>query len=189
MWFIAVSLGASLFVSLVLFEVLARIIESQRRDSPELRERLDLLTPNPNGTGSYRLKPDIDLVTPIGRRAVRIQSNRHGMHWREVAIRNNDGRRRIAFLGDSFTFGAFPQAYLQVFARDRDIPYLDLLPILRLHVSRTNERLFLAGDPHLNNRGHEIVGQRMADWFRCCVKNRKRLSKESTTRVTVPDES
>ena len=86
--------------------------------------------------------------------------------------------------GSDYDIG-FPQAYLQVFARDRDIPYLDLLPILRAHVRDTNERLFVAGDTHLNNRGHEIVGQRMADWFRCCVKNRKRLSKESRTRVTV----
>ena len=82
----------------------------------------------------------------------------------------------------------FPQAYREVFARDRDIPCLDLLPILRSHVTGTNERLFLAGDPHLNNRGHEIVGQLMADWFRCCVKNRKRLSRESRTRVRVPND-
>jgi len=394
--FIAVSLAASLFVSLVLFEVGARIIESQRSDRPQRRERLDLLMTNPNGTGSYRLKPDVDLVTRIDRREVRIRTNRHGMHWRDVTIRKNDGRRRIAFLGDSFTFGSwaggyeesfvgtfdksvsperwevlnfgvggygladeelllreqvlefspsyvivvvfagndfrdtylgidkesiidgaaelqdtkvravvpaellvddttvsapcalapgprrwleglssfrlmspwlgienlciefavnrnftmytfwsqypypdtalaakdavvetltrmdslleehrahlaivtlptseqvhartetgvdydigFPQAYLQVFARDQDIPYLDLLPILRSHVRGTNERLFLAGDPHLNNRGHEIVGEHIADWFRCCVRNRKRLSKESRTRVTVPND-
>ena len=76
---------------------------------------MDLLTPNPNGTGSYRLKPDIDLVTRIGRREVRIRTNRHGMHWSEVTIRKNDGRRRIAFLGDSFTFGAWADGYEESF--------------------------------------------------------------------------
>ena len=68
-----------------------------------------------------------------------------------------------------------PQAYLHVFARERDIPYIDLLPILRAHVMRTNERLFLKSDTHLNNRGHEIVGKKLAEWFRCCVRDRERL--------------
>jgi lysophospholipase L1-like esterase len=66
-----------------------------------------------------------------------------------------------------------PQAYLRLFARERGIPYIDLLPVLRAHVQRTNERLYLAGDTHLNNRGHELVGEALADWFRCCVKTRR----------------
>jgi lysophospholipase L1-like esterase len=69
---------------------------------------------------------------------------------------------------------SLPQAYLQLFARERDIPYIDLLPVLREHVQRTNERLYVAGDTHLNNRGHELVGEALADWFRCCVKTRRR---------------
>jgi hypothetical protein len=73
-----------------------------------------------------------------------------------------------------------PQAYLHVFARERDIPYIDLLPILRAHVARTNERLFLKSDTHLNNRGHEIVGRSLAEWFRCCVRDRARLIRKNT---------
>ena len=69
---------------------------------------------------------------------------------------------------------AFPQVYLQVFARERGIPYLDLLPRLRAHVRSTNHRLYVEGDTHLNNRGHALVGAWMADWFRCCVKNQPR---------------
>jgi len=69
---------------------------------------------------------------------------------------------------------ALPQLYLQSFARERDIPYIDLLPILRSHVERTNERVFVRSDPHLNNRGHEIVGGSLAEWFRCCVRNPRR---------------
>ena len=344
-------------------------------------ERLDLLQPNPHGTGSYRLKPNLDLKARVGAREVRIRSNSHGMPWREVEVEPADGRRRIAFLGDSFTFGcwadgweqafpavfeanvsrrlwevmsfgvggygladeelllreevirfgvdyvviaifngndlrdtwlgidkerlvegtaeldqsvlrarvpekelrrdtttsrpcalgpvrrlfersaafqlaapliglenqclefaangkftmysywsqvpyppvaldardatletlaridayllergvrlavatiptreqvhalrdsghgfdiALPQAWIRVFARERGIPYLDLLPALREHVLKTNERIYVAGDTHLNNRGHELVGRRMAEWFRCCVKNQPR---------------
>jgi lysophospholipase L1-like esterase len=76
-------------------------------------------------------------------------------------------------VGDGYDIG-FPQAYLHLFARERDIPYIDLLPALREHVERTNERIFVSGDTHLNNRGHQLVGEALADWFRCCVKTRRR---------------
>jgi hypothetical protein len=76
-------------------------------------------------------------------------------------------------VGDGYDID-LPQAYLHLFARERDIPYIDLLPALREHVERTNERIFVSGDTHLNNRGHELVGEALADWFRCCVKTRRR---------------
>lgn len=59
----------------------------------------------------------------------------------------------------------FPQAYLQVFARDRGIPYLDLLPLLREHVARTNQQLYWQGDIHFNERGHMLVGNLIGDWL------------------------
>ena len=65
----------------------------------------------------------------------------------------------------------FPQAYLQLFAREQGIPYLDLLPIFREHVSRTNENIYVKGDTHLNNEGHALAGWHISEWFRCCVKN------------------
>ena len=46
----------------------------------------------------------------------------------------------------------FPQAYLQLFAREQRIPYLDLLPIFREHVSRTNENIYVKGDTHQQRR-------------------------------------
>lgn len=376
---VALSLGVCLFLAIV--ELGARVIEP--REPPRRGQELDILMPNPHGTGSYRLKPNLDITTKAGGRSVRIRTNRHGMPWREVEIEKTDRRRRIAFLGDSFTFGSWadsyeksfvgvfegnvsrerwevlnfgvggyglgdmelllseeviafspsyvvvvvftgndfrdtflgldkerivngvahlkdtvvrtrvpaellvedtsvsapcerpsflsrsldelisfqmlspyiglenlcvdfavnrnftaysfwsqypypeaateakdmviaalermgslladhrarlaiavlptyeqvharesagadydillPQANLHVYARERDIPYIDLLPILRAHVLRTNERLFLKSDTHLNNRGHEIVGKKLAEWFRCCVRDRARL--------------
>lgn len=385
--FFSITLFTSLVVSLLLLEFGARLIEARNLAEPAGTRMRSLLVPNPRGTGSYRLKPNFDFVTRIAGREVRIHTNKQGMPWRDVSVGKTDRRRRVAFMGDSFTFGCWadnyekafvgvfdrsvsperfevlnfgvggygladmelqvqeevirfspkfvvaviftgndfrdtllgvdkedlvdgtarmndanlrarvpdellrfdgtlsqscprestimrsldelsafrllspflglenlcvdfavnqnfrmytfwsqypypklaiegkdaalstleridryldargvrlaiaalpmmeqvqarsdfgddydiglPQAYLHLFARERDIPYLDLLPALREHVQRTNERLYVSGDTHLNNRGHELVGEALADWFRCCVKTRRRGLKPS----------
>ena len=64
-----------------------------------------LATQNPHGTGSFRLKPNLDFAYPYGAKQVRIRTNSHGMRWREVALTKLAGKKRIAFVGDSFTFG------------------------------------------------------------------------------------
>ena len=69
-------------------------------------EKLSLFEPNPEGTGSYRLKPNLDLVTSVAGSEVKIHTNSHGMPWREVSVEPS-GKRRIAFFGDSFTFGSW----------------------------------------------------------------------------------
>ena len=79
--------------------------------------------------------------------------------------------RRLA--GPGFDL-RFPQEWIRVFARDRGIPYLDAMPVLRGRFERTNERLFVPGDTHLNARGHRLVGEAVAEWFRCCVRRRER---------------
>lgn len=66
---------------------------------------------------------------------------------------------------------ALPQVYVQTYARERGIPYLDLLPILRDHVARSNERLYVVGDTHWNERGHALAGEAIVRWFRCCVRS------------------
>lgn len=68
---------------------------------------LDLLQPNPAGTGSYRLRPNLDLETQVGTTRVRIRTNSHGMNWRETPLQGDARRPRVAFLGDSFTFGSW----------------------------------------------------------------------------------
>ena len=70
-------------------------------------EELDLLQPNPAGTGSYRLRPNLDLETQAGTTRVHIKTNSHGMNWRETALTGDPRRPRVAFLGDSFTFGSW----------------------------------------------------------------------------------
>lgn len=60
---------------------------------------------NPNGTGSYRLRPNLDFTYAYGGKRVRITTNSHGMRWREVPLSKPPGKKRIAFVGDSFIFG------------------------------------------------------------------------------------
>lgn len=65
---------------------------------------------------------------------------------------------------------ALPQVYVQAFARDHGIPYLDLLPVFRRHLERTGESLYIDGDIHLNQAGHRLAGEQIAEWFRCCLR-------------------
>ena len=58
-----------------------------------------------------------------------------------------------------------PQCYLQDYAMDNDIAYLDLLPSLRDHVRINSKKIYVTGDPHFNTSGHEIVGSLLAEWF------------------------
>jgi lysophospholipase L1-like esterase len=64
----------------------------------------------------------------------------------------------------------FPQIYVQAFAREHGIPYLDLLPIFRAHVADHNRPLYPDGDIHLNQLGHQLAREAIADWFRASVK-------------------
>ncbi|MBN1364473.1 MAG: SGNH/GDSL hydrolase family protein [Syntrophaceae bacterium] len=60
---------------------------------------------------------------------------------------------------------SLPQKFVATFARDRDIPYLDLLPILRKHVTSDRPNPYVPGDPHFNDVGHRLVGYCLATWF------------------------
>jgi len=89
-------------------EGFARFREGQLRAAPAAApEALQLLQPNPAGTGSYRLRPGLEIHTRVGHQDVLIRTNSHGMNWREVEKRADPRRARIAFLGDSFTFGCW----------------------------------------------------------------------------------
>jgi hypothetical protein len=83
-------------IGLGVVEVLLRAIEPRP---------LAVARENPSGTGSYRLKPNLDLTYLQAGRRVRVKTNAHGMRWRKVATSKSVGTERIAFLGDSFTFG------------------------------------------------------------------------------------
>ena len=64
----------------------------------------------------------------------------------------------------------FPQKYIENFARQNEIPYLDLLPLLRAYVQKQEKPVYpdtfrKGGDIHFNNHGHAIVGRYIYDWF------------------------
>jgi len=85
-----------ILVGLCLVEALLRVTEPKP---------LAIARENPNGTGSYRLKPRLNLTYLQGDGRVTIKTNSHGMRWREVSVAKEGGKQRVAFLGDSFTFG------------------------------------------------------------------------------------
>ena len=79
----------------------------ESRNPRAVPQDLPLLQENPAGTGSYRLRPNLDFETRVGTRRIRIKTNSHGMHGRETSLKATPGRPRVAFLGDSFTFGSW----------------------------------------------------------------------------------
>ena len=89
---------ASLAVSLGLAELVLRAINYAPAEYAYFRE-------NPNGTASYRLRPNLDVVASFGQMKIVVKTNSHGMRWREVPVNKPPMGSRIAFVGDSFTFG------------------------------------------------------------------------------------
>ena len=67
-----------------------------------------------------------------------------------LPTRNQVYSKRMS--GDHYDID-LPQAYVRLFAREANIPFLDLLPPLRAYVTETNKNLFVRGDTHLNNKG------------------------------------
>jgi lysophospholipase L1-like esterase len=91
-------LAGSMTISLVGAEATLRLIDFRPGELRLYREA-------PDGSGLFRLKPNLDIVTRIGAQRITIRTNSRGMRWREVSYASADGRKRIAFVGDSFTFG------------------------------------------------------------------------------------
>lgn len=100
-------LFALLAVGLVGLVIFA-IAETGLRYRESLRRlEVPIMTKNLHGTGSYRLEPNFSMSTRVNDRPVRLETNEHGMHWKPVEVAKPGGRQRIAFLGDSFTFGSW----------------------------------------------------------------------------------
>lgn len=89
---------SSVALTLVLAESALRLLGFGSRELPIFRE-------NPSGAGSYRLRPGLNVATSFHGRPCTIDTNSHGMRWREVSREPRSGTTRIAVLGDSFTFG------------------------------------------------------------------------------------
>ncbi len=98
--------GGAAVVALAIGEWGLRLADAAPAEAAAV-DHLRVLQPNPSGRGSYRLKPDLRQRVRVGNLEVEIRTNRFGMPWREVARDRAPGRLRVAFLGDSFTFGCW----------------------------------------------------------------------------------
>jgi lysophospholipase L1-like esterase len=112
--FAAIAMGLGLAVALAISEVTLLIVE--KRALPPSQPSLALLQANPNGTGSYRLIPNLRREATVKGRTVRIETNSYGMRWREVNRVKPAGVQRIALLGDSFAFGCWSSSIEKSFA-------------------------------------------------------------------------
>ncbi len=112
-------------------ELVARQREARLAERARQAPGLNLLRENPHGTGSYRLRPGLDVSVQIKGRTFRVRTNSHGMHWRELPQRKPLGRKRVAFLGDSFTFGCWApsveESFVGVFERQGQLERLEAL--------------------------------------------------------------
>jgi lysophospholipase L1-like esterase len=91
-----------------------------------------------------------------------------GIRFAVVSLPTRDQVYARETSGEEFDVD-FPQAYVRIWARERGIPFLDLLSDLRARAQKTNEDLYVKGETHLNEAGHRITGERIAEWFLCCV--------------------
>lgn len=102
---IVVNWSIMLLVTLVLAEIAVRIWEASM--GVHNAYKFDVYRPNPNGTGSLRLKPDMDATLNVEGQAITMKTNSMGMAWREVDPKQKNGKQRVAFIGDSFTMGLY----------------------------------------------------------------------------------
>lgn len=97
--FLTVLLALSTAGVFIPFEMLVR--------HQETMEVIPLVRDNPHGSGSHRNKPNLQFTGLVKGHKIRIQTNPQGMHWYPVSNVSTSGLDRVAFVGDSFTFGCW----------------------------------------------------------------------------------
>jgi lysophospholipase L1-like esterase len=110
---LAVGIGCVLLV--VLAELTVRYLDTQQQERSHENPMGAIFRANPEGTGSFRLKENYAAMAELEGHTISVELNSHGMHWREVALEKPAGRQRIAFVGDSFTFGQWATTYEESF--------------------------------------------------------------------------
>jgi len=90
-------------------EISLQIAKRNKKIVTDLRD-LNIIIKNPKGTGSYRYKPNLDLIykfkTGGGLVSINIKTNSFGMRWKNVTIDNLEKKKRIAFIGDGYVAGS-----------------------------------------------------------------------------------
>ena len=98
--FVTLVLGLIAITSLGILEIGLRIYYWYKTP-----DDLSLFVPKPNG--SFDLKPNMTVTTRVDKAEINIVTNSHGMRWREISRKPDPKSPRIAFVGDSFTFGCW----------------------------------------------------------------------------------
>ncbi|MAG57958.1 MAG: hypothetical protein CMJ83_16865 [Planctomycetes bacterium] len=67
---------------------------------------------------------------------------------------------------------ALPQRKIAEWLRERDVPHLDLLPVLRAvpPLADGMRHLYHLRDTHWNRRGNDVAGRAVAEFVRTCIK-------------------
>ena len=114
----SLSVRKKIAFSAIIFSTLAVVFFAATKFTLEYLEKpkeLALLRENPHGTGSFRLRPNLKVSTNVSNTNIKISTNSHGMRWREVDLNNSHNKVRIAFVGDSFTFGCWAESIQSTF--------------------------------------------------------------------------
>ena len=108
----ALAFSLSLLISLVVLELFLRLYGDHFRPQPP---HAGFLQANPHGTGSFRLMPNTEKELQLMGRSSMVRINSLGLHGPEIRREPDPQRPRIAFAGDSFTFGSFASDYTKTF--------------------------------------------------------------------------
>lgn len=106
----------SIWVSIAAIAVSAAVLEIGVRLILQPDENLLIYRAAPEIPDSFRLKPHLDFTTHIARTPVTIRTSADGLRIGSETLTGADSKVRIAFLGDSFTFGLWAGSAEKSFA-------------------------------------------------------------------------
>jgi len=85
--------------------------------------------------------------------------------------------REQVYFANEFREGydvSLPQKYVEQFAADHALSYLDLRPALADHVRATGAQLFFPQEGHFNGEGHAVTGRLLVPFFKAAIEKTNR---------------
>ncbi len=111
----------SLAVCLLLIEIILRLFLPLGKVNIQQRNILNIIQEGKNGA-PYTAMPNLNIQVKLAGQLVTIDTNSLGMRWPEVNPNNPAGKKQIAFMGDSQTFGLWAsttdKTFVGTFASD-----------------------------------------------------------------------
>ena len=128
----AILTACALTASVLLFEVFLRV-QPASTPSPSFSNfsRGGIFLPIAEANGSVRLRPHLNINWQIDSSPVALRTNSRGLAGRDMAVDKPTGTARVAFVGDSFTFGfwadSFEHSFVGVFDKEMTPSGFDVL--------------------------------------------------------------